>query len=75
VEHFGSHRQAQTFLSGEFEVDVLGQTSRYQKCFACYPTGDEAAEEIQVEVANTRLTALYRDMADAGIQCVAVYFG
>ncbi|MFZ7125355.1 MAG: hypothetical protein ACOWWM_04275 [Desulfobacterales bacterium] len=74
VEHFGNYQQSQTFLSGDFEVTSLGQTARYQRCFACFPTEDDSQRDRQMQVANTRLSALYEEMAQAGIRMERVLF-
>jgi len=68
VEHFVSHKNAQTFLMVNFAVATLGQPHPCQHCFACYATENTAKEQpIAIEVANARLTDLYQQFEQVGI--------
>jgi hypothetical protein len=60
VEHFATHKNAQTFLTAKFAVETLGSRQHCERFFACFPTA-QGAEEMQraVEVANARLAQLY----------------
>jgi hypothetical protein len=75
VEHFAAHENAQTFLWGDFRVDVLGENQQCQHGFACYPTEKEAEEkDCAVEVANARLEILYNQFDEASIQYTKRFF-
>ena len=60
VEHFAAHKNAQTFLMGDFTVNTLGQSHNCQRCFSCYATEKPEEKPTAVEVANARLELLYR---------------
>ncbi len=69
VEHFANYKNSQTFLNGTFNVESLGKVHPVQRCLACYPTEEEKTEkEKAVNIANDRLTLLYKRFDDAGIK-------
>ena len=75
VEHFANHKNAQTFLNGEFKLTALGRTSSCQRCFACYPTDQESAErKSAVKIANARLETLYLEFEWAAINYEKRFF-
>ena len=67
VEHFATHKNAQTFLMGDFAVTTLGESHHSQRCFSCYPTEKPEEQPTAVEVANARLKELYRQFETASI--------
>jgi hypothetical protein len=75
VEHFAHHRNAQTFLSGEFTAYLHRANCHSQRCLACYPTDQEAeAKPLAVKIANARLDAIYREFAQRAIRHDKRYF-
>jgi len=74
VEHFATHKNAQTFLMGDFTVTTLGQTHHCQRCFSCYATEHPKEKPTAVEVANARLDLLYRQFDSAAIQYEKRFF-
>ena len=75
VEHFATHKNAQTFLTAKFSVQTLGKRHHCERFFACFPT-DKADEEMQpaVEVANTRLESLYEQFDQASVKYAKRFF-
>ena len=67
VEHFATHKNAQTFLMCDFSVNTLGQTHHCQRCFSCYATEQPEEKPTAVAVANARLDLLYRQFDQASI--------
>jgi hypothetical protein len=69
VEHFAQHKNAQTFLSGEFKArTATDETYACHRCFACYATDEmEREKPIAVKVANARLNLLYKEFDLSGI--------
>jgi hypothetical protein len=62
TEHFEYHKNRQTFLLADFTVTTLGKTATCQRCLGCYPTEREQEERpVQIQVANDRLSLLYRE--------------
>jgi len=75
VEHFSNYKKTQIFLTADFRVETLGKTHLVQRCFACYPIEREAKEKTtQVQVANQRLAALYRQFDEASIEYEQRFF-
>jgi hypothetical protein len=74
VEHFATHKNAQTFLMGDFTVTTLGQTHHCQRCFSCYATEHPEEKPTAMEVANARLDLLYRQFDSAAIQYEKRFF-
>jgi hypothetical protein len=69
VEHFAGHRIAQVFLMADFVVSSLGQSSRIERCLACYPAEKEREEKNQaVTTANSRLEILYGQFDEAAVR-------
>lgn len=63
VEHFANHENEQTFLHSNFTVACEGRTYRTQRCLACFPTDEEAAEKTNaMRIANERLALLYASL-------------
>jgi hypothetical protein len=68
VEHFANQKKPQTFLSGEFAAETDAESFMCHRCFACYPTGSEKSEKMTaVKVANARLSLIYDEFDQAGI--------
>jgi len=62
VEHFADTKNAQTFLSGQFNARAEDETYYCHRCFACFPTDqEEEQKKIAVKVANARLAVVYND--------------
>jgi hypothetical protein len=74
VEHFATHKNAQTFLMGDFTVNTLGQSHHCQRCFSCYPTENPEEKPTAVEVANARLEMLYREFDPTSIHYEKRFF-
>jgi hypothetical protein len=75
VEHFANEKNKQTFLNGDFSVTTLGRTGAYQRCFGCYRTDNEREERpMAVVVANERLSLLYQEFDEAGVDYERTYF-
>ena len=75
VEHFAGHRNAQVFLMADFAVTSLGQSSRIERCLACYPAEKESEEKNQaVKTANSRLEILYGQFEEAAVRYDSRYF-
>jgi len=50
-------------------VESPGKVHPVQRCLACYPTEEEKTEkEKAVNIANNRLSLLYKRFDDAGIK-------
>jgi hypothetical protein len=63
TEHFEYHQNNQTFLLADFTVTAQGKTAACQRCLGCYPTEREQEEKpVQIEVANDRLSLIYREL-------------
>jgi hypothetical protein len=75
VEHFVNEKNKQIFLIGYFTVDTLSRTGTYQCCLSCYPTQAEDEEKpLAVVVANQRLTDLYHEFDQVGIEYKKLFF-
>lgn len=74
VEHFVHYENKQTFLMVDFTVTTLGRSGRYERCLACYPTGEEEEGRIAIGVANERLRLLYQEFDDASISYKKCFF-
>jgi hypothetical protein len=75
VEHFAQHDNPQTFLTGEFEIETLGRTGHFQRCFACYETETEGKEKAEaLRVANRRLELLYGEFDAVSISYEKIFF-
>jgi hypothetical protein len=62
IEHFEYHQNRQTFLLADFTVTAQGETFACQRCLGCYPTEREQEERpLQIEVANNRLSLIYKE--------------
>ena len=75
VEHFATHKNAQTFLTAKFSVQTLGKRHHCERFFACFPT-HKADGEMQraVEVANARLENLYEQFDQASVKHARCFF-
>jgi len=75
VEHFATHKNAQTFLTAKFAVKTLGNRYYFERFFACFPTHKDNGETQQaVDVANARLTQLYGQFDQASIKYEKRFF-
>jgi hypothetical protein len=62
IEHFEYHKNRQTFLLADFTVTAQGKTAACQRCLGCYRTeGEQEERPLQIEVANDRLSLIYRE--------------
>ena len=62
IEHFEYHQNHQTFLLADFVVTAEGKAAACQRCLGCYRTEKEQEERpLQIEVANDRLSLIYKD--------------
>jgi len=69
IEHFEYHQNNQTFLLADFTITAEGENFACQRCLGCYPTDRELEEKpVQIEVANDRLSNLYRDFDQTSIK-------
>jgi hypothetical protein len=76
IEHFEYLQNKQTFLLADFSITVQGKTAACQRCLGCYPTKRELEEKpVQIEVANYRLSHLYREFDQSSIRYEQRYFG
>jgi hypothetical protein len=75
VEHFATHKNAQTFLTAKFAIETLGNRHHCERFFACFPT-DKGNGEMQqaVEVANARLARLYEQFDQVAIKYEKRFF-
>jgi len=68
IEHFEYHQNHQTFLMADFTVTAQGRTTACQRCLGCYRTEKEPAERpLQIDVANDRLSLIYKDFDQSSI--------
>ena len=75
VENFASHKEKRVYLVADFIMDYDGQTSRYERCLACYQQDREQVEKQQMlEIANERLKLLYKEFEQASIEHKQLYF-
>jgi len=75
VEHFAGHKNAQVFLMVTVAVAGLGQSSRIERCLACYPAEEESGRKDQaVHIANSRLEILYGQFDEAAIRYDKQFF-
>jgi len=69
VEHFGGNKNAQIFLMVDFSITTLGQSSRIERCLACYPAEKENEKRDQaMEIANSRLGILFGQFDETEIR-------
>jgi hypothetical protein len=62
IEHFEYHKNRQTFLLADFTVTAQGKTGACQRCLGCYQAEREQEERpLQIEVANDRLSLIYKE--------------
>jgi hypothetical protein len=75
IEHFEYLQNKQIFLLADFTITVKGKTAASQRCLGCYPTEKELKEKpVQIEVANDRLSHLYREFDQSSIRYEQRYF-
>jgi hypothetical protein len=74
VEHFANHKNSQTFLHGNFMVTTSGKTHQTQRCLSCYPTEKEEEIARSIQIANKRLTLLYKAFDQALISYEKRFF-
>jgi hypothetical protein len=75
TEHFEYQQNNQTFLLADFSVTAQGKTAACQRCLGCYPTEREQEEKpVQIEVANDRLSLIYRELDLSSIRYEERFF-
>ncbi len=75
VENFVNHKEKRMFFTGNFNVTHLGETHVCQRCLACYAIEEEIMErQTAQELANHRLSVIYRDFDGATIKYNKVFF-
>jgi hypothetical protein len=75
IEHFEYHKNRQTFLLADFTVSAQGKTAACQRCLGCYQTEREQEERpLQIEVANDRLSLIYREFDLSSIRYEKRFF-
>jgi len=75
TEHFEYHKNRQTFLLADFTVTTQGKTASCQRCLGCYPTEREKQEKpVQIQVANDRLSLLYREFEISAVSYEKGFF-
>ncbi len=75
VEHYPEESVDQVYLMADFAVIALGNTSHCQRCMASFPAEAGEDEELaMIRVANQRLTSLYTDFAQAGVNYMERFF-
>jgi hypothetical protein len=68
IEHFEYHQNHQTFLMADFTITAQGRTTACQRCLGCYRTEKEQEERpLQIDVANDRLSLIYKDFDQSSI--------
>ena len=76
TEHFEYHKNHQTFLLADFTVTILEKDATCQRCVGCYPTAREEEEKpLQIQVANDRLSKLYREFDLSSMRYEKRFFG
>jgi len=75
VENFANYKEKRMFFAVNFNVNYLGETHVCQRCFSCYAMEHEQ-EDMQTarELANRRLSAIYKSFDKAGIQYNKLFF-
>lgn len=75
VENFANYKEKRIYFSVNFNVNYLGETHVCQRCFSCYAMEQER-EYMQTarELANRRLSSIYKAFDKVGIQYNNVYF-
>lgn len=75
IEHFEYHQNSQTFLLADFTVTAQGKSAGCQRCLGCYPTEREQEERpLQIEVANDRLSLIYKEFDLSSIRYEERFF-
>jgi hypothetical protein len=75
IEHFEYHKNRQTFLMADFTVKTREKTGTCQRCLGCYPTESEReARPAQIDVANNRLSLLYKEFDLSSITYAKEFF-
>jgi hypothetical protein len=75
TEHFEHHKNRQTFLMADFKVTTRDRTVTCQRCLGCYATAKEREDgPVQIQVANDRLSLLYREFELADVSFDAAFF-
>lgn len=75
VENFANYKEKRMFFAVNFNVNYLGETHVCQRCFSCYAMEHEQ-EDMQTarELANRRLSSIYKSFDKAGIQYNKLFF-
>lgn len=75
TEHFEYHKNSQTYLMAGFTVTTPAATADCQRCLGCYATERERQEKpVQIQVANDRLSLLYREFDLVSVEYERVFF-
>jgi hypothetical protein len=75
IEHFEYHKNHQTLLLADFTITAQSETSACQRYLGCYPTEREPEEKpLQIEVANDRLSLLYKEFDRSSISYQERFF-
>jgi hypothetical protein len=75
IEHFEYHKNRQTFLLANFALTAQEKTAKCQRCLGCYQTERELEEKpLQIEVANERLSLIYKELDLAPIRYEKQFF-
>lgn len=75
VENFANYKEKRMFFAVNFNVNYLRETHVCQRCFSCYAMEHEQ-EDMQTarELANRRLSSIYKSFDKAGIQYNKLFF-
>ncbi|RLB39516.1 MAG: hypothetical protein DRH20_03495 [Deltaproteobacteria bacterium] len=75
VEYFEHREEKRVFFTANFRVRYLEKTHICQRCVACFDMKEEAVEKgPAMELANSRLAAIYEELDAANIRYEPVYF-
>ena len=75
TEHFEYHKNRQTYLIASFTVTTPEMAGECQRCFGSYATERERQERpVQIQVANNRLSILYKEFDLASVKYERAFF-
>ncbi len=75
VENFANYNEKRMYFAVSFNVNYLGETHVCQRCFSCYAMEQEKKDvKTARELANRRLSSVYKDFDKAGIHYNKLYF-
>ena len=76
TEHFEYRKNSQMFLLADFTVTTPGEAATCLRCLGCYPTEREQEKrQVQIQVANDRLSQLYREFDLSSVEYNKAFFG